>query len=59
MNDFSAHMELGATVEPSLELLTYNAPMPSIALPGFQVRKPRTPLISSSKRLIRICRYLE
>ncbi|KAL8771879.1 MAG: hypothetical protein Q9209_002817 [Squamulea sp. 1 TL-2023] len=37
MNDFSAHMELGATVQPSLSLLTYNAPMPSIGLPGFQI----------------------
>ncbi|KAL8860445.1 MAG: hypothetical protein Q9178_003104 [Gyalolechia marmorata] len=37
MNGFSAHMELGATVEPSLSLLTFNAPMPSIALPGFQI----------------------
>ncbi|KAL8782757.1 MAG: hypothetical protein Q9213_005135 [Squamulea squamosa] len=37
MNDFSAHMELGATVQPSLSLLTYNALMPSIGLPGFQI----------------------
>ncbi|KAL8658618.1 MAG: hypothetical protein Q9226_000869 [Calogaya cf. arnoldii] len=37
MNGFSAHMELGATVEPTLELATFNAPMPSIAIPGFQI----------------------
>ncbi|KAL9000637.1 MAG: hypothetical protein Q9169_000673 [Polycauliona sp. 2 TL-2023] len=37
MNGFSAHMELGATIEPTLELVTYNAPMPSIGLPGFQI----------------------
>ena len=38
MNDFSAHMDIGATIEPSLELFAYNVSMPSIALPGFQVR---------------------
>ncbi|KAI4110941.1 MAG: hypothetical protein LQ339_000943 [Xanthoria mediterranea] len=37
MNGFSAHMELGSTVEPSLGLVTYNAPMPSISLPGFKI----------------------
>ncbi|KAL8895065.1 MAG: hypothetical protein Q9192_003866 [Flavoplaca navasiana] len=37
MNDFSAHMEIGATIEPSLELFTYNVPMPSIAFLGFQI----------------------
>ncbi|KAL8808486.1 MAG: hypothetical protein Q9182_000037 [Xanthomendoza sp. 2 TL-2023] len=36
-NDFSAHIELGATIEPTLSLLTYNASMPSIGLPGFQI----------------------
>ncbi|KAL8683512.1 MAG: hypothetical protein Q9186_000552 [Xanthomendoza sp. 1 TL-2023] len=36
-NDFSAHIELGVTVEPTLSLFTYNAPMPSIGLPGFQI----------------------
>ncbi|KAL8675088.1 MAG: hypothetical protein Q9168_000571, partial [Polycauliona sp. 1 TL-2023] len=37
MNGFSAHMELGATIEPTVGLASYNAPMPSIALPGFQL----------------------
>ncbi|KAL9628320.1 MAG: hypothetical protein Q9204_005964 [Flavoplaca sp. TL-2023a] len=37
MNDFSAHMDIGATIEPSLELFAYNVSMPSIALPGFQI----------------------
>ncbi|KAL8809316.1 MAG: hypothetical protein Q9200_003514, partial [Gallowayella weberi] len=36
-NDFSAHIELEVTIEPTLSLLTYNAPMPSIGLPGFQI----------------------
>ncbi|KAL8676027.1 MAG: hypothetical protein Q9224_007335 [Gallowayella concinna] len=36
-NDFSAHIELGVTIEPTLSLFTYNAPMPSIGLPGFQI----------------------
>ncbi|KAL8984259.1 MAG: hypothetical protein Q9205_001726 [Flavoplaca limonia] len=37
MNDFSAHMDIGATIEPSLELFAYNVSMPSIAVPGFQI----------------------
>ncbi|KAL8708638.1 MAG: hypothetical protein Q9225_007570 [Loekoesia sp. 1 TL-2023] len=36
-NDFFAHIELEATVQPSADLLSYNAPMPSIGIPGFQI----------------------
>lgn len=37
-NGFSAHIELEATVQPSANLLTFEAPMPSIGIPGFQAR---------------------
>lgn len=58
MNGFSAHMELGATIEPSLGLVTYNAPMPSIGLPGFKV-SPRSKTNERSELLIPPSRYLE
>ena len=37
VNDFSAHIELEATILPSANLLNYEAPIPAIGLPGFQV----------------------
>lgn len=37
VNDFSAHIELESSVQPAKTLKTYNAPMPEIGLPGFQV----------------------
>ncbi|KAL8872059.1 MAG: hypothetical protein Q9174_002240 [Haloplaca sp. 1 TL-2023] len=36
-NDFSAHIELEATILPSVDLLSYEAPIPAIGLPGFQI----------------------
>ncbi|KAL9594254.1 MAG: hypothetical protein Q9219_007135 [cf. Caloplaca sp. 3 TL-2023] len=36
-NDFSAHIELGATVQASADLATFNAPLPVIGLPGFSI----------------------
>ncbi|KAI4124675.1 MAG: hypothetical protein LQ338_004675, partial [Usnochroma carphineum] len=38
-NGFFAHIELAATVQPSAQLLTFNAPMPSIGIPGFSIPK--------------------
>ncbi|KAL8729501.1 MAG: hypothetical protein Q9181_004982, partial [Wetmoreana brouardii] len=37
-NGFSAHILLGATIQPSVDLLSFEAPMPTIGLPGFSVR---------------------
>ncbi|KAL8688775.1 MAG: hypothetical protein Q9218_005399, partial [Villophora microphyllina] len=36
-NGFFAHIELEATVQPSVNLLSFEAPMPSIGIPGFQI----------------------
>ncbi|KAL8777528.1 MAG: hypothetical protein Q9194_002506 [Teloschistes cf. exilis] len=36
-NGFFAHIELETTVQPSADLLSFEAPMPSIGIPGFQV----------------------
>ncbi|KAL8667460.1 MAG: hypothetical protein Q9202_000676, partial [Teloschistes flavicans] len=36
-NGFFAHIELGANIQPSTGLLSFEAPMPSIGIPGFQV----------------------
>ncbi|KAL8715972.1 MAG: hypothetical protein Q9220_000639 [cf. Caloplaca sp. 1 TL-2023] len=36
-NNFSAHMEFGATVQPTVDLLTFHVPMPAIGIPGFQI----------------------
>ncbi|KAL8833849.1 MAG: hypothetical protein Q9170_004071, partial [Blastenia crenularia] len=36
-NGFSAHIEMEATVQPSATLLSYNAPLPDIGIPGFQI----------------------
>lgn len=55
---FSAHVELGAAIQPSLSLLTYNAPMPSIGLPGFQVEYPPT-FGRSTGKLMLSSRYPE
>ncbi|KAL8641303.1 MAG: hypothetical protein Q9228_001870 [Teloschistes exilis] len=36
-NGFFAHIELETTVQPSADLLSFEAPMPSIGIPGFQI----------------------
>lgn len=36
-NDFSAHIELEATVQPSVDILSFEAPLPDIGIPGFFV----------------------
>ncbi|KAL8949017.1 MAG: hypothetical protein Q9222_004840 [Ikaeria aurantiellina] len=36
-NNFSAHMEFGATVQPTVDLVTFHAPIPAIGLPGFSI----------------------
>ena len=37
INDFSAHIELESTIQPSATLTLYTAPLPEIGIPGFQV----------------------
>lgn len=39
VNDFSAHIELESTLQPSASLILYTAPLPEIGIPGFQVHK--------------------
>ncbi|KAI4194677.1 MAG: hypothetical protein LQ350_007640 [Teloschistes chrysophthalmus] len=36
-NGFFAHIELETTLQPSADLLSFEAPMPSIGIPGFQI----------------------
>ncbi|KAL8705514.1 MAG: hypothetical protein Q9201_001389 [Fulgogasparrea decipioides] len=36
-NGFSAHIQLEATIQPSADLLSFEAPMPTIGLPGFSI----------------------
>lgn len=37
-DNFTAHIELESTIQPSTLLTLYSIPLPEIGLPGFQVR---------------------
>lgn len=48
-NGFFAHIDLKATVQPTAELATFTAPMPTIGIPGFSVQPSQRTHFKSSR----------